>query len=250
MCLGPHVYMCLRVVLCACLCVCVCVCACVCVKQRSNLDVVPLDTATLVFSWSLAETWGLIIMPGWLVSEPRDYIYLSRAGICATTPSFLTWVLGVELRSSYLPSKCFTDSPGPEVLYFSYRVGDPIKSYVTDTTGASKCLWTGGCHKPGVPKRSSWAYSNSVTWRLVKTAPHLCGFTQTYWADTREWSLAARFNKSALGVWCWHLMDIQRSCLAFKLDEKGISHIASPSWCPHSKRTRKKKEPVTTQNTK
>lgn len=77
-------------------------------------------------------------------------------------------------------------SPSPKVLLFflMLSLGSHRFLCVTRIREARKYLWTRGCHKPGIPKCDSWAYSNSITWRPGRPA-HLHSLAHIYWAKLR-----------------------------------------------------------------
>lgn len=176
------------------LCVCVGICACSYVwKSEVKLRCCSSRGSSLVFfmisQWDLeladytrpAGQWAPG-MPG-LFSQWWDYNY------AWPHPAFLPGCWGLNSGSHACPASSLQTEPSSQSsrsYVFSLLSLDSHRLLCgPGISGASEGLWTGGCHKPGIPKCGSWALQQqqSITWRLVKTA-HLHSLAQIYWAES------------------------------------------------------------------
>lgn len=79
-----------------------------CVGQRTTSGVILQELSTLYF-----ETVSLVDLElvSWFQANQN-----SSVPVCTTMPIFCTWILGIELRSLCVPSRCFTNDLIPSPL--------------------------------------------------------------------------------------------------------------------------------------
>lgn len=143
--------------LCMCVCVFVNMCVCMHVVYMCHIRGQPQETS-LSFSETrfLSRTWCSPTKLGCLTNKPQGYLHLYSIGItsvchhtCFVCLFVFMWVMGIEIRSSWLPNKYFANwviSPANFHICQWHLVYDELcpVSFINRSVPLHQCVLPGG----------------------------------------------------------------------------------------------------------